>query len=116
MKYFKSREFDSPDEKGSGKKMATHVLEMLEMARGVSGVPYKINSGYRTAQHNEDVGGSPTSSHLMGFAVDIHCIDSLSREKIIFGLLTSGFQRIGIAETFIHADVDPTKYPALWLY
>ena len=33
--------------------------------------PIVINSGYRSPQLNKKVGGSPTSNHLMGCAVDI---------------------------------------------
>ena len=31
-----------------------------------------INSGYRSPELNKKVGGSPTSNHLTGCAVDIH--------------------------------------------
>jgi len=116
MMHFDISEFDSPNEIGSGSKMMLHVLYMLDHARAVSAIPYKINSGYRTKEHNAKVGGSPTSSHMNGSAVDIHCTDSASREKIIYGLIMAGFQRFGIAKTFIHADVSPFKSPAIWLY
>jgi hypothetical protein len=33
--------------------------------------PIVINSGYRSAELNKKVGGSPTSNHLTGCAVDI---------------------------------------------
>ena len=35
--------------------------------------PIVINSGYRSPQLNKKVGGSPTSNHLTGCAVDIRC-------------------------------------------
>ena len=116
MRYFKEHEFDSPDLMGSGRHMKPFFLDMLEMARGAAGTPFKINSGYRTKEHNKKVGGSETSSHLIGFAADIHCTSSVVRERIIYGLVKAGFQRIGIADTFIHCDVDPMKSPAIWLY
>jgi hypothetical protein len=116
MIYFDIEEFDSPDEPGSGSKMKKHVLDKLDMARGSANVPFKINSGYRTKKHNKKIHGSPTSSHLGGWAVDIDCDDPGSREKIIYGLIVAGFQRIGLAEGFIHADLDPTKPNAIWLY
>lgn len=117
MKYFKIEEFDSPDRKGSGKNMQQNVLNQLDMARMAAGTPFIINSGYRTKEHNATLKHStPTSSHLDGWAVDIHCIDSASRERIVYGLIMAGFQRIGIAKTFIHTDLDPYKNPAIWLY
>ena len=35
--------------------------------------PIIINSGYRSPEVNKRVGGSPTSNHLTGCAVDIRC-------------------------------------------
>ena len=36
--------------------------------------PIIINSGYRSPEVNRAVGGSPTSNHLTGCAVDIRCL------------------------------------------
>ena len=36
--------------------------------------PIIINSGFRNAEVNKAVGGSPSSNHLTGCAVDIRCI------------------------------------------
>ena len=36
--------------------------------------PIIITSGYRSAEVNKRVGGSPTSNHLTGCAVDIRCV------------------------------------------
>ena len=36
--------------------------------------PIIINSAYRSPQVNKAVGGAPTSNHLTGCAVDIHCL------------------------------------------
>lgn len=36
--------------------------------------PIIINSGYRSPEVNKAVGGSPTSNHLTGCAVDIRCV------------------------------------------
>ena len=116
MKHFDISEFDSPDKPGSGKNMKPGFLSMLDAAREAAGVPFKINSGYRTKKHNKEIGGSPTSSHLDGFAADIACTDSYTRERIIFGLVHAGFQRFGVAKTFIHCDNDPRKSTAVWVY
>ena len=56
------------------------------------------------------------SSHLKGVAVDIHCTSGPNREKIINGLVHAGFRRIGIAKTFIHADLASDKVSSIWLY
>ena len=116
MLHFELSEFDSPDEKGSGKYMDDPFLQMLDDARSIAGISFKINSGFRSKSHNAYVGGKEQSSHLFGYAADIHCNNSSEREKILNALIKAGFRRIGIANTFLHCDNDPEKNPAVWLY
>lgn len=117
MKYFKLEEFDSPDEAGSGKHMHQEILHMLDAVRKKFGKPIKINSGYRTVARNKKIGGVSRSSHLKGLAVDISCNNSVDRFKLLNLLLEAGFNRIGIAKTFIHVDIDKTKSQNLiWGY
>lgn len=76
-----------------------------------------INSGCRCARHNQNVGGSPNSSHVRGLAADIRCSNSLSRYNLLQSLMAEGFQRIGIEPEFIHVDMDLSKPQSLiWLY
>ena len=122
FKYFKLSEFDSPDEPGSGSKMNYTFLEKLDYARGNAGVSFKINSGYRTEAWNTKVGGRVgvgklMSSHCKGLAADIHCNNSRDRALIVQSLLNVGITRLGIADTFIHCDVDKDKdQDVIWLY
>ena len=118
MKWFNYSEFDSPDKPGSGEAhMDADFLQMLDRARGLAGVPFKINSGYRTAAHNKKVGGVRGSAHTLGLAADIHCTDSRNRCHIVSALMEAGFNRIGISATFIHVDNDPSKpEDVIWLY
>lgn len=118
MRNFKYSEFDSPDKKGSGKKMDTQFLKLLDRARDLYGKPMTITSGYRTEEHNEKVGGVPTSSHLKGLAADIACDNSADRWDLIDSLIKVGINRIGVADTFIHVDVDiDDKTPfVIWTY
>jgi hypothetical protein len=46
------------------------TASQLEKVREVLGVPLKINSWFRSASVNEAVGGSATSAHSYGLAVD----------------------------------------------
>ena len=76
MRYFNYHEFDSPDAIGSGEQMMDDVfLSVLDKARHLAGIPFRINSGYRTPEHNRKVGRNKSSSHLRGLACDIHCVD-----------------------------------------
>jgi hypothetical protein len=115
LKYFTLREFTCGC--GCGMvSMSGELLLMLDEARAIAGRPLVITSGYRCRKHNNNVGGSPTSSHLTGKAVDISCRGDRDRGAIISGLIHAGFRRIGIAKTFIHADVEEKKSGAVWLY
>jgi len=78
-----------------------------------------ITSAYRCKKHNSDpkVGGSSTSSHLKGLAVDIKCETSNFRYLLIKALLEVGFKRIGIGKNFIHVDHDGNKdQNVIWTY
>ena len=117
MQYFKFSEFDSPDDPGSGARMKPEFLKMLDRARDIAGVPFVINSGYRTEAHNTAVGGTKKSSHLIGCAADIAVRNSSQRFRMVAALIAVGFTRIGIADTFIHCDNDASKTPGVaWLY
>jgi|TARA_R110002110_G_scaffold376791_2_gene587208 zinc D-Ala-D-Ala carboxypeptidase len=121
MKYFTLQEFDSPDKPGSGKNMDKDFLEMLDCAREEAQIPFKINSGFRTEAKNKEIyrllRKTPIkSSHLKGYAADIHCNNSQHRSIIVRALINVGFTRLGIAATFIHVDNDQDKLDAIWLY
>jgi zinc D-Ala-D-Ala carboxypeptidase len=118
LTYFDIKEFDSPDEFGSGYRMNKDFLRRLDTARGIAGIPFKINSGYRTAHHNDTVLGARIgSSHKKGLAVDIGYKGSRQRYIITKALMEVGINRIGIGKTFIHADVDKNKdEDVIWLY
>ena len=117
MKYFNYDEFDSPDELGSGKHMDHDLLVMIDKARALYGKPIVVTSGFRTESHNKKVGGVASSSHLKGLAIDVACVRSKDRFKMLTAILEVGFNRIGIASTFIHIDVDKNKSQnVIWTY
>ncbi len=117
IKYFKPSEFDSPDLPGSGKNMQQSTIEKLERARSSAGVPFGINSGYRTQKHNDSLEHSvKDSAHRTGHAADI-AVTKDTYGKILTALINAGFKRIGLGRNFIHVDDDPTKpTPAVWIY
>ena len=108
-KYFK--ELDNLD------KMDKTFLLKLDEARERAGIPFVINSAYRSSEHNAKIGGKPTSSHIKGLAVDISVTNSRQRFIVLNALLEVGFTRIGIADTFLHVDLDSEKSKdVIWTY
>ena len=125
LKHFELIEFDCPLEEGTGANMDHDFLLMLDHARTIAGVSFKINSGFRTPSRNAMVGGvmpdpmrnKKGSSHLYGYAADISAKTSRKKYIIVNALLQAGFNRIGIGESFIHVDNDPDKDPnVIWTY
>jgi zinc D-Ala-D-Ala carboxypeptidase len=94
-------------------KMQQSTIDKLIKAREIAGIPFVINSGYRCEAHNASVGGKSEGAHTSGYAVDIKATDSRSRFLILDAVLKAGFNRIGIAKTFIHIDNDPK---VVWEY
>ena len=121
FKHFNYDEFDSPLQEGSGQLMSNELIGMLDAARDLAGVPFKITSGYRIEADIERLRKagykvSKNSSHLKGLAADIACNNEI-RYNMLDSLLKAGFNRIGIADTFIHVDIDPDKPPfVIWTY
>lgn len=47
-----------------------YTAERLEPFRQIMGAPFIVTSGYRTVEHNAEIGGSTTSDHPNGLAAD----------------------------------------------
>jgi len=75
MKYFKLEEFRCrccgglPAE--AQENVRALVENVLDPARQKLGGPVRVNSGYRCAKHNREVGGVSVSQHLRGEAADV---------------------------------------------
>lgn len=86
------------------------LVKMLDKAREYAGIPFVINSGYRTLEHNEDVGGVGASSHILGEAVDLRARNSNEHFLITRGLILAGFTRISRKyPSHIHCDISKDK-------
>lgn len=96
--------------------MDANFLHKLDKARSIANMPFIINSAYRSPEHPLSI-KNPSSSHIKGLAVDIKCTDSRTRFIIVDALIKVGFNRIGIADTFIHVDLDLDKSnKVIWTY
>lgn len=94
-KYFKPKEIVN---------LNPEFVAMLDSARGFSGIPFVISSGYRTTLENKLVGGVQGSTHTLGLAVDVVADTSEKRFKIVSGAIKAGFTRIGVYNGHCHLD------------
>lgn len=116
-KYFSESEFLSCSPSCSLQDMTQTTMSKLDTAREIAGIPFVINSAYRSSEHDRSRGRSGTGAHTLGRAVDIRCHSDRYRFLIIEALIKAGFRRIGISKTFIHADDSPDHTQEVaWMY
>lgn len=111
------------EEEGCDVRIDPFLPKVCQAIRNAWGRPVYITSGVRSPEHNIEVGGAPNSSHLRGLAVDIsdnkegQMLSSKFRYVVLDTLMSMGIRRVGIAETFIHFDVDKEKgQDVIWTY
>lgn len=75
------------------------VLNVLQPLRDRAGKPLHVNSGYRSRQLNEFVGGVETSQHRKGEAADIAAENPLELARLASDL---PFDQMIIYPTFVH--------------
>lgn len=116
-KYFNESEFKACSPACSLQDMKQHTMEKLDAAREMAGIPFVLNSAYRSKKWELSKGRTGTGAHTSGCAVDIRCNTETNRFKIIYSCLAAGFYRIGVGKTYIHVDDDPNKTPnVIWHY
>ena len=75
----------------------------LDNARKQAGIPFVLNSAFRSVAYEKSKGRTGAGDHPQRKGVDIRCNTSSNRMKIVRALLDNGFTRIGIGKTYIHA-------------
>ena len=83
------------------------VTNILQPLRDALGKPLVINSGYRSPELNEAVGGTKNSQHLRGEAADIasedpmHLVRLIKEKKLPFDqlIIYSGFLHISYSSS-----------------
>jgi uncharacterized protein YcbK (DUF882 family) len=116
-KNFHIREFASKDGAKTPDELRSNLLELaqnLQKIRDVIGEPIYINSGYRSKEHNDKVGGVANSYHTKGMASDIHVKGMNSRQlyTAISQLMDKGTIKkggLGLYNTFVHYDIQGKK-------
>ena len=89
------------------------LVEYLQKIRDHFGKPVTINSGYRCATHNKNVGGVSSSYHTKGQAADIK-VDGVDPAEVAKYAESIGILGIGLYETskdgyFVHVDTRTKK-------
>lgn len=105
--HFDLREFACPC--CGGNDIKPELIERLQKARTIAGVPFEITSGWRCKAHNREIKGGAQSSHMAGWAADIACKTSGVYFSVLKSLIQAGFNRIGRGRDYIHVDCDPGK-------
>ena len=119
-KNFKLSEFDCKDGSEMPSQLLPNVLELaesLQELRNVLNTPIKINSAYRSLEHNASIGGTNSSQHLFAKAADIVVkgktpaqVATMIKLLILQGKMKQG--GIGVYDTFTHYDI--RGYKARW--
>ena len=116
-KYFKESEFRNCVPSCSLQDMSQELMYMLDEAREIAGIPFVLNSAYRSKEWEKSKKRTGNYANTRGMAVDIRCNADNNRYIIIQALLQVGFNRIGIGKTYIHADIDRTlTQRVVWHY
>ena len=116
-KYFNESEFQSCTPGCSLQDMKQRTISKLDTAREIVGIPFSLSSAFRSDEWDISRGRTGTGSHTLGQAVDIRCTNQRDRFLMICALLQAGFNRIGIGDTFIHADDSEVHTQNLiWVY
>jgi len=118
-KNFKRSEFECKDGSPMTKNQFKNIQELaksLQALRDELDKPINITNAYRSRAHNQAVGGSKNSQHVLGKAADIYVEDYTPKElaKVIEGLIEDGKMSeggIGIysKNNFVHYDIRGTK-------
>ncbi|MDX2084689.1 MAG: D-Ala-D-Ala carboxypeptidase family metallohydrolase [Candidatus Melainabacteria bacterium] len=86
------------------------LAHRLQVVRDVINRPMHITSGYRTREHNRQVGGTPNSLHMSGMAADV----------VVPGMPAAALQKIlrhwsgGMGEYTHFTHLDIRSHRARW--
>lgn len=114
---FDTIEFECNDQSIMPAKVLGNVTELaknLQVIRDHIGKPIRINSGYRSPEYNEKVGGVKKSQHLTGKAADMRVLGMSPKQlhDVILELIDSKKIKqggIGLYPTFVHYDIRGKK-------
>jgi zinc D-Ala-D-Ala carboxypeptidase len=85
------------------------ALSMEQVRQALGDRVITVSSGYRCPELNRAVGGSPTSAHITGHAVDFNCYSFGSPLEVCRKLVGSSvkFDQLIEEGTWVHISFDP---------
>ena len=93
------------------RNLKTLCTDYLEPLRAHLDAPITINSGYRSREYNDLVGGAQNSRHTLGAACDIHCRSAaLATKMAAFFMARWAQQGVPFDELII------SKRKSVWLH
>ena len=109
--------------KGPVESLDPMLVQRLLTLEKLCGFELWIDSGARSLDQNAAAGGVSDSAHLISpktgvaYAVDLACLTSWERMKLVKNALSIGITRMGIGRTFVHLDTSPfLPQDVLWHY
>lgn len=114
---FTLEEFNCKDGTVVPNELMGNVVELaanLQIFRDKIKAPVHINSGYRSLEYNEKIGGVKSSQHMFGKAADITCRDYSPDEvaTIIETMIAASKLKeggVGRYKGFCHYDIRGTR-------
>lgn len=120
LKIVKEADFYNTDDPVQVKIKCKTILFADELALRLQQkkIIFKVNSGVRSTERNDEAGGVNNSAHIFGWAFDAAAPDGVHRYWIVFyaieiayewGPEYSDFLRVGVGDKYIHIDFDDKK-------
>ena len=109
-----------PERRVKDGTLAKLVATFESIRKACGGLPIRVDSAYRTPEHNAKVGGGKRSQHLQGRALDLRPPHGMSVQEfhdVIWTLADSDESEIGGIgwyDTFVHVDIRPRKSDGDW--
>lgn len=96
------RHGDSPDNEQILNLIA--LANRLQLMRDILGKPITITSGFRSPQHNQQIGGAAGSLHLSGMAADIQ-VQDMGPDDVFNRLAGIWSGGLGVYDYHVHVDI-----------
>jgi uncharacterized protein YcbK (DUF882 family) len=85
------------------------LINKVQKLRTESGLPFKVNSAYRSEAHNKKVGGAKNSLHTKGMAIDISAPIGTELRQFLLAKRENWKGGFGLYSWGVHLDIGPER-------